>query len=112
MARFDDNGPILSNIYNSINGILSKEDLRSARAGTASFSSNSTEAYVNEKTLQLATQMSLPANQTLKLCENNTLVFSKLILSFYRRAHALYMFHAEGRVRTKAPEKPKPLITN
>jgi hypothetical protein len=32
-------------------------------------------------------------------CEQNTLVFAKVILSIYQRANELFKFHAEGRVQ-------------
>jgi len=98
VATFDDQEKELSELYNSIDGVLGREHLRRASADTP-FSGHLLEQYVKDKTLELSRRMDIEGSKMLSLCNNNTLVFSKVVLSFYRRAKILYVFHAEGRVR-------------
>jgi hypothetical protein len=99
VATFDDHDKELSEIYNSIDGVLGREHLRRASADTP-FSGPLLDQYVKDKTLELSKKMGIEGPKMLNLCNNNTLVLAKVVLSFYRRAKILYVFHAEGRVRS------------
>jgi hypothetical protein len=84
--------------YKALRSILSGAKL--LRAGpNARFPSKrlSDEAYTNA--VALGREMGVPkVDQIFEACDANILVFSKVILSIFRRLQELYMFHAEGRV--------------
>jgi hypothetical protein len=93
--------------FEKIKGLNSKVEVTLKREGlkraakTSAFSSVALEQTVKEQSLMLASLMDMEKpQQILALCDENILVFSKVVLSFYRRARDLYLFHAQGRVQT------------
>jgi hypothetical protein len=96
---FDDKWDELRWRYRSIRGALKKERLLSAPP-SASFSSEYMQNFIYESTLAFAVEMQIERLDAIfDACRNNVLVFSKLILSVFRRADELYRFLAEGRVQ-------------
>jgi hypothetical protein len=97
---FDANHKQLRSMYNSLHGILRKERLLRARAGTR-FSNPEQTEYVRLLTIELADKMKLEKrDEIFEACNRNTLVFCKVVLSIYRRVNEIYMFHEEGRVQS------------
>lgn len=96
---FDEKWIALAKSYSDIRKTLAKEKLLSAKP-TAEFSSEAVKTYVQAKTLAFAKELRLESvDNILAACEQNTLIFAKVILSIFRRANELYKFHAEGRVQ-------------
>jgi hypothetical protein len=85
--------------YRLIHGILRRERL--LREGPrARFSTPEIAARAREEATTLATGMRLDrVSEIMESCDNNSVVFCKIIMSIYRRANELYTFHAEGRVQ-------------
>jgi hypothetical protein len=95
----DERGDALARSYRGIYRVLRKEELLSARPSTP-FSSAATQKLVLKLTREFAEQMQLERiDQIFEACDDNTLVFAKVMLSIFRRAKEVYMFHAEGRVQ-------------
>jgi hypothetical protein len=98
----------LSGRYRELDNILRKERLKKAGPGST-FSSDAIAAFVQRRAFDFAVAMGLPSSAELfDMSGRNTLVYTKLVLSFYRRIKELYEFRAEGRVQpqrlTAAPE--------
>lgn len=109
IALFDESGPALAASYRAIHGTLRVQKLLRA-VPSARFSNKQMELFVREKTDAFAKDMRLDHTPELfEACRSNVLVFAKVIMSVYRRANELYIFHAEGRVQ-KADQAP-PSIT-
>jgi hypothetical protein len=105
VASFGAHFEAIKSLSSNVDGILKKEGLRRALKH-AKFSSGAMEQSTKEQALKLANLMVMEKpQQILALCENNTLVFSKVVLSFYRRARDLFLFHAEGRVQSDDVEE-------
>lgn len=96
---FDENWRGLTAKYAYIRGILRKQKLLRAKP-TRRFSSERWEKIVLDASQVFATEMGLEhADDILGACDDNTLLFAKVILSVFRRANELFMFYAEGRVQ-------------
>lgn len=97
--------------YNNLHGMLAKEHLLSAKR-TTRFSNPHMQQLVLEQSKALAQTMRLEKTDDIfEACERNTLIFCKVILSIYRRADDLYVYHAEGRVQTNGTDdRVPPLI--
>jgi hypothetical protein len=96
---FDEDWSALERAYRNIRGTLAKEKLLSA-GPTAKFSSEPMQTFVLEKTNEFAKALRLEnVDKIYNACDENTLVFAKVILSIFRRGNELYKFHAEGRVQ-------------
>jgi hypothetical protein len=88
--------------YRKIYGALQKDHLLSADRN-AGFSSKALEDFVRKETFDLANAMGLEKTEDLfAACDENLLIFAKVILSIYRRAKQIYNFHVEGRVQAVA----------
>lgn len=86
--------------YGEIYSILRREKLLSAPPDSA-FSSRALHSFVLEKTKKMASAMDVQkTDEMLEMCNNNALIFAKLVLSIYRRANELYSFYEEGRVQS------------
>lgn len=87
--------------YNNLHGILAKERLLSAQRG-ARFKNPELAKITLAGSHEFASLMGIPKSEAIyEACERNTVVFCKVMLSIYRRAYDLYLFHAEGRVRSE-----------
>ena len=101
MDVFDRESSNLREQYLDIHGTLRKAKLLRAPPETL-FQSPQIREWVNEKTVQLALSLCMPRSDKIyELCDRNTLVFAKVILSIYRRANEVFMFHAEGRIQAE-----------
>ena len=90
----------LKDSYRFIYGILKKEKLLTAKR-TSKFSSRTTTEVVRDRARSFAERMALEhVDDIYELSGRNVLVFAKVILSIFRRAEAVYQFHAEGRVQS------------
>jgi hypothetical protein len=97
---FEENYAALKEQYRAIYGVLKKEKLLSARKSSG-FSSGAIRDFVRNRSMYFAHEMALEKVDDLyDLCNSNVLVFAKVVLSIFRRAEAVYQFHAEGRVRS------------
>jgi hypothetical protein len=97
---FDKKHDELNGFYGNIYGALKKEGLLSAPP-EASFSTVRVRKLIERNTRDFGESMQLDnIDQIYDACEQNALVFAKVILSVYRRANELYKFHAEGRVQS------------
>lgn len=100
LSLFADKSGMLAGQYRNIYGALRKERLLSADPSTP-FSSKALQDVVEKNTRRFAESMNISGIEDIyDACNRNVLVFSKLILSIYRRANELYRFRAEGRVQT------------
>ncbi|WP_316228328.1 hypothetical protein [Bradyrhizobium sp. SZCCHNR1039] len=96
---FDEAWVDLAKQYTELRKSLAKERLLSAKP-TAEFSSEHMKNFVQEKTVKFAEALRIEGvGNIFDACDQNTLVFAKVILSIFRRANELYKFHAEGRVQ-------------
>jgi hypothetical protein len=96
---FDDNWKHLSSRYRQIRGALQKEALLSAKP-TATFSTPAMKSFVRKEVRKFAEEMKLDrVDEIYDACDQNVLIFTKVILSVFRRADELYTYHAEGRVQ-------------
>jgi hypothetical protein len=87
--------------YNAVHGILRRERL--LRDGPrAHFSTPEIATRARAEAIALAKEMGLErVDEIMNACDDNSLIFCKIVMSIYRRANELYMFHAEGRVQFK-----------
>jgi hypothetical protein len=96
---FDEKWEQLGLTYKNIHSILRKEKLLRAKP-TTHFSGPAIRNLVLDTSRKFAGDMRLERiDEIYDACDSNVLVFAKLVLSIYRRANELYMFHAEGRVQ-------------
>jgi len=100
MTSFDDNQPELTRLNGIITAVLTREHLRTASADTG-FPASALEQFVKNQAMELCKNMGVDGDVILELCKNNVLVFSKLVLSIYRRIKILHTFQAEGRIRDR-----------
>jgi hypothetical protein len=83
----------------SVYRVLRKEKLLAARPGHG-FSTKRLESLVLQSARTFAAGMGLEhIDDLVAACDGNTLVFSKVLLSIYRRANELYTFYAQGRIQ-------------
>lgn len=85
-------------VYNNLRGMLKQQRLLGADRN-AKFRSKRLGELAKEQTDQLAHLMNISGKPIFDLCDDNIVVYSKVILSLFRRARDLFIFHAEGRVR-------------
>lgn len=87
--------------YRKIHGILSVEKLLGERP-TKKFSTPDRQRFVKTQTDHFASEMGLSDTQALyEASGRKTIVYSKIVLSIYRRLKEVYLFHEEGRIQTK-----------
>ncbi|KQT05874.1 MULTISPECIES: hypothetical protein [unclassified Bradyrhizobium] len=99
IQTFDEHWEMLRGAYLNIYGVLRKEKLLSARP-TKSFSSVAVRNIIRKNSSDLAIKMGIDkVDELYAVCDSNTLVFSKVVLSIFRRANELYLYYAEGRVQ-------------
>jgi hypothetical protein len=99
ISVFDGEHDALKAKYTGIYRILRRERLLSATRD-AEFSSDAIRNFVRTETFSLARMLGLErSEQIFMACDDNVLIFCKLILSIYRRARDLYAFRAEGRLQ-------------
>ena len=99
MEVFEKDHDKLAENYRSIRRVLQKNKLLKARKSTT-FPSKAVEGFVYDQTQVFGQKMKLEKiNDIFLACDENVLIFSKVMLSIYRRARDLYMFHAESRVQ-------------
>jgi hypothetical protein len=96
---FDEKWNELAGSYRNIRGTLRQEKLLRAKP-SAHFSSHAMQNFVRDATRNFAKAMRIErVDEIYDSCDHNALVFAKVILSIFRRANELYVFHAEGRVQ-------------
>lgn len=95
---FDEHGLELQRMYQLLNGILAREKLKRNRAVYVPLNEEIMER-IKQDTVVLANKMRLDADELFALCRKDTVVFCKIVLSFYRRAKDLHMFYREGRMQ-------------
>lgn len=94
----------IKNAYDFVHKLLGQEDLRTAKIGSR-FSSDQIKDAALEKCHLLNSSLGVDApDQILDLCNRDVVIYSKITLSFYRRARDLHAFHAEGRVAANKNE--------
>ena len=99
MSIFDENAASLKNSYSMIYGILKKEKLLSA-SPNSQFGLQNIEKLVLDRSKALSKEIGIEnVDEVFDICDQNVLVFAKLVLSMYRRAHELYKYQDEGRVQ-------------
>lgn len=87
--------------YDFVHKVLGKENLKGADTD-AGFSSQTMEQAVRQKCDILNKGLGIDSpDHVLGLCDGKVVIYAKITLSFYRRAKALHLFHAEGRVAAK-----------
>jgi len=105
IERIIENRKDAHDAYRHIHQSLGKEKLLRANKN-ATFSSEAVEAYVRDRATKLAELVSMPnVSLVFDACEKNTVVFSKVILSYSRRVSSLAKFYIEGRVKTGTSEQ-------
>jgi hypothetical protein len=96
---FDEKWDELLSDYRNIHRALKKDNLLSA-SPTTEFSSPAMRNFIKKVTKEFAEKMRIEqAEQLYEACDRNVLVYTKVILSIYRRANEVYLFHAEGRIQ-------------
>lgn len=92
-------------LYRKMDGALRRLSLK--RAGPeARFPTADIENIILQDALRLNQLLGVDDPLPMfDLCDRNVLVYTKVSLSFYRRARDLYAFHSEGRVEAKAPSQ-------
>lgn len=99
IANFEASYSELVEYYRNINQILVKEKLKRADR-SAQLSSDALDQYVRRLSTDFALRMNIPnPKEIYSVCAENTVVYAKVILSFFRRARAIYLFQVEGRVQ-------------
>lgn len=99
IATFNDHEKDMVRLYKSVYAVLRKERLLRAMPNHP-FGSKVLEDVTLRNVMALATAMQLERQQDiLAACDDNTLVFAKVIMSIFRRAKDLHAFQAEGRVQ-------------
>jgi hypothetical protein len=85
--------------YRNIYRTLRKAGLLSA-SPTTDFPSPAMRSFVKRRAKEFAEKMRIEqAEQLYEACDRNVLVYTKVVLSIYRRANEVYVFHAEGRIQ-------------
>jgi len=98
VEQFEANNRAFRSENNRLRGILAGEKLLRPR-GRQRFSSPQVSRHVREETIKFANAMRIEKiDEIYEACGRNSVVFCKVILSIYRRANEIYLFHAEGRV--------------
>ncbi|WP_271576047.1 hypothetical protein [Bradyrhizobium sp. CCBAU 11361] len=96
--KFDDSFFETREIYKSIRANLKGQNLlgaeRSVRLGKRLAEALKSQSDKLAKALNIA-----DTEEVFELCDQNELVYAKVVLSLFRRARDLYLFHAEGRVQ-------------
>lgn len=91
-------GSELEKRYDNLHGTLAREKLLSASRGSR-FSTPQLARAMREQTEVFAKRLGLEeVGEIYDACQRNTVVFLKVVLSIYRRARDLQLFHAEGRI--------------
>lgn len=89
----------ISKVYKAVYRALKQDGLLRADKGK-SFSTDAAEAYTLKQASRLAGMVGLHnVSFILEACENNVVVFAKVVLSFSRRIRDLARFYVEGRVK-------------
>ncbi|MBF0137703.1 MAG: hypothetical protein HQL65_15825 [Magnetococcales bacterium] len=99
--------------YHSVDKILTQEKLKTAKPST-DFSSDAKKEFVKKKADFILQTLEMNEHETFfASCDNNVLVYSKLVLSIYRRINGIHNFISEGRVEivkdSVAPNAEKPV---
>jgi hypothetical protein len=98
ISIFDVNKDSIKESYRKIYAILRKEKLLGEYA-ESKFSSDAIETQTQKECFSLAEKIGLDNyRQLFDISDNNTLLFCKIVLSFYRRAKDFHQFHEEGRM--------------
>lgn len=88
--------------YNDVDRILSKEKLKKARPHV-NFSSKTIEDFVKKRCDKILTEINFDNQGDLfRSCDENVLVYAKVVLSIFRRLRGIQKFFAEGRLATHA----------
>jgi hypothetical protein len=99
VEKFENNHRIFQSEHNRLHAILAREKLLRPR-GRERFSTPALAERVRQDTAAFAEAMTINKTEEIyEACDRNSLIFCKVILSIYRRANELYLFHAEGRVQ-------------
>ena len=86
--------------YRAIYNALKKEGALGV-GNDKSIAEATTTEYLKRLSDNLADRLGLPnTNHLLEACEDNSVVYSKLVLSYFRRVKGLADFYIQGRVRT------------
>jgi hypothetical protein len=89
----------INSTYKTVYSYLRKEKLLSAEK-SKTFSSTYVSDYVKGHCLKLGESVSLPnSGAILADCNNNVVVFAKILLSYCRRLNEVAKFYAEGRIK-------------
>ncbi|WP_157344838.1 hypothetical protein [Bradyrhizobium pachyrhizi] len=92
-------GRDISKLYKAVYKSLKNEKLLRADK-TSGFANESTEQYTLAQSYRLAAMVGLSNPESMfAACDNNVIVFAKVVLSFSRRVRDLTRFYVEGRVR-------------
>jgi hypothetical protein len=95
---FNDNSENLKALYGQINKLLESENLKGSDKDQE-FSSPTLRELALTKSIELAQALRLrDPDIVLGECDGNVNIFSKVILSYYRRTRDLFMFYKEGRL--------------
>jgi hypothetical protein len=99
IEQFESNHRALHDMYNGLHRILAREKLLRPQ-GKTRFSNPQISRSTRRETTEFATAMKIEKiDEIYEACDRNSAIFCKVILSIYRRANEIYMFHAEGRVQ-------------
>jgi len=99
--HFSAQGSDLKASYSVVDRILAHEKLKTARVG-ARFQSEESERLVRFHCGNILLNLGInDPGLLLLVCSEDLVVFSKVTLSFFRRAKELHAFHSEGRVDAK-----------
>ena len=88
-------------VARSINKILAREKIKTAKIGTE-FSSNAIEAYVKSRTDELLSLMGVDNTEhLLAACVGDVAIYAKVAMAHYRRMKDLRRFVDQGRLKFK-----------
>ncbi|MCW6511526.1 hypothetical protein [Lichenifustis flavocetrariae] len=93
----------LRKLYSALNRTLEREGLKTA-SKDADFSDSELKKWVSKNSMEFACEMKISdAGRVLDACQSNVLIFTKIIMSYYRRLRDLNDFQREGRLSVNSP---------
>ena len=99
ISQFEQSMDVAKEAYKYIDNILSKEGLKTAPSSTE-FSSDPIKNHVKHRAGTVLQSIGIVDPEILlTVCNNNILIYAKLVLSIYRRIKGAYNYFDEGRVQ-------------
>jgi hypothetical protein len=99
IEQFEGSHRSLHSMYANLHRTLAREKLLRPQ-GRTRFSNPQLSRTVRQETTTFAKAMKIEKiDEVYEACDRNSVIFCKVVLSIYRRANEIYLFHAEGWVQ-------------